>query len=126
MTVFDLCCDRCAAPLVGPAVAEEAGPYGVGFTYHPGDPERRDDSGLLCAGCWSALRQWLGDGRGTGHCALCRAELEPARSLHVRRTGELLAWQLCADHAVAFLNSLRTVEPKLDPATFRLAADWPA
>jgi hypothetical protein len=34
--------------------------------------------------------------------------------------GDLAGWQLCTAHALDFLNSLRTVEPKLDPATFRL------
>jgi hypothetical protein len=31
---------------------------------------------------------------------------------------------MCKDHAVEFLNRLRTVEPKLDPATFTLSGDW--
>jgi hypothetical protein len=97
----------------------------VRFVYHPGDAARGDDSGLLCAGCWSRTRSWLGGDRHPGTCARDGTAVSVEGSLHVRRAGELGGWQLCKGHAVEFLNRLRTVEPKLDAATLMLAADWP-
>jgi hypothetical protein len=55
---------------------------------------------------------------------VCAAAVEHSRSLHVHRAGDPIGWQMCKDHAVEFLNRLRTVEPKLDPATFTLSGDW--
>lgn len=126
MTVFDVRCDLCGTFLAGPAgPGRETGPYGVRFSYHPGDASRRDDSGLLCATCWEETRVWLGAERRPGRCARDGTAVEVAASLHVGRAGELAGWQLCRSCAVAFLNRLRTVEPKLDVAHFTLAADWP-
>ena len=53
-----------------------------------------------------------------------RAAVEHARSVHVLRSGEPEGWQLCPEHAVEFLNQLRTVEPKLSVETLSLAGDW--
>ena len=125
MTVFDLRCDRCGTELIGPGDDETPeGPYGIRFLYHPGDFLMKDDSGLLCQSCWTAARAWLGDERPENHCARCSAAVEHARSVHVHRTGDPLGWQLCPEHAVAFLNQLRTVDPKLSVETLSLAGDW--
>ncbi|MGH9041660.1 MAG: hypothetical protein ACRDZ3_15680 [Acidimicrobiia bacterium] len=125
MTVFDMNCDRCGTMLVGPAEGTEAiGPFGVRFMYHPGDFFLKDDSGMLCGGCWSAMMAWLGPERAEGRCAVCRVPVEHARSVHVHRSNDPLGWQLCKLHAVEFLNGLRTVDPKLDLDTFTLAGDW--
>ena len=59
-------------------------------------------------------------------CARCGAAVEHSRSIHVQRSGESEGWQLCPEHGVAFLNQLRTVEPKLSVESLALAADWPA
>ena len=126
MTVFDVRCDLCGVALAGPARRDQPdGPYGVRFSYHPGDPACRDDSGLLCTACWSETRAWLGAERLPGRCSRDGGPVTPSRSLHVQRGGELLGWQLCKVHAVEFLNRLRTVEPKFDEATLTLAGDWP-
>lgn len=120
-----MCCDRCGTALLGPAdEAEPAGPFGVRFLYHPGDFLLKDDSGMLCGGCWSGTLTWLGNERAEGVCAVCGAVVEHARSLHLHRSNDPYGWQLCKAHAVEFLNGLRTVEPKLDPDTFTLAGDW--
>lgn len=125
MTVFDLRCDDCGAFLAGPGDDDATGgPFGIRFLYHPGDFLLKDDSGLLCQGCWGRARAWLGEERPEGRCAVCVEPVEHAHSLHVHRSGDPLGWQLCRAHAVEFLNRLRTVEPKLDPATFTLAGDW--
>lgn len=119
MTVADLRCDRCGAALAGPVGLPSAeGRLGVRFAYHPGVPELKDDSGLMCEPCWAELAEWLGPPpRSMEACARCQAGLEGG-TLIVSRPGEFVAWPLCRDDAVAFLNGLRTVEPKLDPATF--------
>ena len=106
MTVFDTRCDRCGTELNGPNEA-------VRFLYHPGDPILKDDSGLLCRSCWRAALTWLGVEQQENACARCGIPVESARSVHVARSGEPETWQLCPDHAVQFLNQLRTVEPKL-------------
>lgn len=125
MTVFDMSCDRCGMILVGPAEeAEPAGPFGVRFLYHPGDFLLKDDSGMLCGGCWSEVVAWLGAERPEGVCSVCGVAVEHARSLHFHRSNDPYGWQLCKTHAVELLNGLRTVEPKLDPDTFTLAGDW--
>jgi len=125
MTVNDLLCDRCGTYLAGPGDDEVPdGPFGIRFLYHPGDFFLKDDSGLLCQGCWAALKTWLGEDRPENRCARCDLAVEHSRSLHVHRSNDPIAWQLCREHAVEFLNRLRTVEPKLDPATFSLAGDW--
>src|SRR5437764_1166570 len=62
------------------------------------------------------LIAWAGGGLAVEH----------ARSLHVQRSGEAEGWQLCPEHAVQFLNQLRTVEPKLSVDTLSLAGDWRA
>jgi hypothetical protein len=125
VTVFDLRCDRCGTMLLGPAEdADPSGPLGIRFLYHPGDFFLKDDSGMLCGPCWSGLTQWLGAERPEGSCAVCHVVLEHALSLHLHRSNDPYGWQLCKPHAVEFLNGLRTVEPKLDPATFTLAGDW--
>ena len=125
MTVFDLLCDRCAMVLLGPAEdVEPAGPFGIRFMYHPGDFLLKDDSGMLCGRCWTDALAWLGNERAEGSCAVCHVHLEHAQSLHVHCANDPYGWQLCKSHAVEFLNSLRTVEPKLDLDTFTLAGDW--
>ena len=124
MTVFDLRCDRCGALLVGPDEdGRSPGQFGVRFLYHPGDFLLKDDSGLACRTCWSATRAWLGE-QGKGRCSVCAVPVEHARSLHVHRAGDPASWQLCRMHAAEFLNDLRTVEPKLDPAGLTFAGDW--
>jgi len=123
VSISNLCCDRCGRPLAGPA--EDAGAVpeaGLRLSYHPGDPRLRDDSGLLCLGCWSVVAGWLGDPRPRA-CAVCGAPLRRHGSLYVRRGGDPEQWQLCPPHAADLLNSLRTVDPKLDRATFRLPLD---
>lgn len=107
--------------LPGPGALAETG---VRFSYHPGDPKLRDDSGLLCVGCWTAVAAWLGDSRPRA-CAVCGVRLRRHGSLYVRRGGDPAQWQLCPPHAADLLNGLRTVEPKLDRATFRLPLDTP-
>lgn len=119
MTVSDLHCDRCERLLAGPGGDVLAGPYGIRFVYHPGDPRLSDDSGLLCRDCWSATETRFGSARPRNRCAVCELALERFRSLHLRGGGEARSWQLCAEHAVAFLNELRTVEPKLEAAQLR-------
>lgn len=116
MTVFDLSCDACGAAVPRPD-------DGTRFLYHPGDFFLKDDSGLLCSACWSRTEAWLGE-RATGRCSVCGEAVEHARSLHVHPAGDPASWQLCRDHAAAFLNGLRTVEPKLEPAGMTFAADW--
>lgn len=111
MTILDLCCDVCGRFLPGPAA-------GVRFVHHPGTAELRDDSGMACSACWDTLTQGL-DVTATGRCAACGEPAPRKRSLHVRRFSEPGSWRLCAADAAGFLNSLRTVEPKLDPATFQ-------
>jgi hypothetical protein len=116
VTVFDLRCDGCGCLLAGPD-------DGTRFVYHPGDFFLKDDSGLLCRSCWAATVASLGE-RAKGRCSVCGSEVERARSLHVFPAGEPASWQLCREHAAEFLNGLRTVEPKLDPAGLTFAADW--
>jgi hypothetical protein len=111
LNIHDLRCDMCGRFLPGPAT-------GVRFVYHPGVPELRDDSGVACAACWDTLTQPL-DLTATGRCAACTEPVPRRQSLHVREFSQPGSWRLCARHAVGFLNSLRTVEPKLDPAAFR-------
>lgn len=117
MTVTDLRCDRCERLLAGPGGDVLAGPYGIRFVYHPGDPRLSDDSGLLCRDCWSVIEDRLGNARPSNMCAVCNAPVDRFSSLHLRGAGEARTWQLCIPHAVAFLNELTTVTPKLDPAT---------
>ena len=57
-------------------------------------------------------------------CARCGVAVEHSRSVHLQRSGESEGWQLCPEHAVEFLNQLRTVEPKLSVETLSLAGDW--
>lgn len=111
LTIHNLRCDVCGCFLSGPAA-------GVRFVYHPGVPELRDDSGMACAACWDTLTRAL-DLTATGRCAACAEPVARGQSLHVRRFSQPGSWRLCARDAVGFLNSLRTVEPKLDPAAFR-------
>lgn len=149
MSVTDLRCDRCDRLLLGPGdpqigvpgpggleMAEPASPAEtsasetaltpVRFVYHPGDYRLRDDSGLLCAQCWTtAVEHMGGETRKAGSCAVCRVVLERGQSLHVLRSGDPVAWELCRVHAVEFLNALHTVEPKLDAATFTFPSHSP-
>ena len=119
MTVFDVRCDRCGTELSSPDGA-------VRFLYHPGDMVMKDDSGLLCRSCWRAALGWLGVEQQVDVCARCGIPVERSRSVHILRSGEAEAWQLCPEHGVDFLNQLRTVEPKLSIETLALAADWQA
>ncbi len=119
MTVSDLLCDWCGSLLTGlEETGHGAGRLGVRFTYHPGSPSLRDDSGLLCTACWEAASTWLGAPTSKpGACSVCEDLLAEGR-LVITRTGQLSCWLRCRVHAVDFLNRLRTVEPKLDPVTF--------
>ena len=121
LTVTDLRCDCCGRLTAGPAPAGSAeSRTGVRFSYHPGDPRMRDDSGLLCAPCWASWAHDLGVA-APRRCACCGLEVSRLQSLHLRRLDEAgQAWQLCRLHAAERLNLLRTVEPKFDPQTFRL------
>lgn len=132
MTISNLRCDVCNALLPGlipgrPGSADRPddgdGRGGVRFSYHPGDPRMRDDSGVACERCWSEWSHWLGRPRPR-ICAVCEAPLVRTSSLFVSRLAEGPAdrqtWQLCSRHAAELLNRLRTVEPKFDPATFQL------
>jgi hypothetical protein len=120
MTLTDMRCDRCGLALSGPAHPGTVDPAaGIRFSYHPGDPRMRDDSGVLCGGCWGDWAARLGEPRAR-ECAWCGTPVTRRRSLHLRRAdlpGN--GWQLCASHTVDLLNQLRTVVDKLDVATFR-------
>ena len=118
VTINDLSCDVCGCFLPGPAA-------GVRFVYHPGVPELRDDAGLACQACWALITTSFDMPAGPSWCAACGEPVTRRQSLHVRRFTDPRSWRLCAAHAVGFLNSLRTVEPKLDPATFRFPAARP-
>ncbi len=111
MTINDLRCDVCGRVLPGPG-------SGVRFGYHPGVPELRDSSGLACTTCWNEATVEL-DLSARSRCAACGQPVTRQQSLHVRNLADPRSWQLCAGDAVRFLNRLRTVEPKLDLATFR-------
>ena len=130
MTINDLRCDVCGRMLTGlggstagPAAPATGSPRsgiraGVRFVYHPGRPELRDASGLACTPCWEeAVRSFSHP--VIGQCAACGTGVTRLGSLHLRCYDNPQAWRLCPPHAVEFLNRLRTVEPKLDPATFR-------
>jgi hypothetical protein len=129
MSINDLHCDRCGRLLTGLAAGSVAAQRlsstslpdsgtGVRFGYHPGNPALRDESGLLCGSCW---REWTsGLATGTGRCARCGDTVTRDRSLFLRELGARSGWQLCPQDAARQLNGLRTVEPKLDPATFAL------
>jgi hypothetical protein len=119
MTVYDLCCDRCGTPLAGPERTATGALAGVRFQYHPGVPDLGDDAGLVCRRCWELTFAWLGPRHPTA-CSRCEADLRGRPSLFVHHHGDLFPWRLCGDDAVEFLNALLTVDPKLDPATFRL------
>ena len=120
MTVSNLRCDVCNALLAGLIGGAGRGDMrGVRFSYHPGDPGMRDDSGLLCGACWSAWEGSLGTPRARS-CAVCATPVTRTTSLHLRRVDTRATWQLCAPHAAELLNTLTTVTPKLDPATFLL------
>lgn len=123
MTITDLRCDRCGIFLSGqggPAPASE-GPVDdpVRFVYHPGRPQLRDTSGLMCAACWAATESWLDGARRPQQCSVCGQRVQREQSLHVHRFNDAQTWRLCRSHAVEFFNRLRTVDPKLDATTFR-------
>lgn len=122
MSISDLRCDQCGRSLVGLGNGDADDDWlGVRFVYHPGDAKLRDDSGLLCRRCWAETSEWLGEPRlGPGPCPRCDTPAAGAARLHVSCPGDLESWQLCRRHAVEFLNRLRTVDPKLDAATFVL------
>ena len=115
MSIADLCCDLCGRVVAGPA-------EGVRFVFHPGVPDLRDDSGLACQDCWRHALAGL-DVTAVARCAACGEPVSRQRSLHLRPFDEPGFFRLCASHAVIFLNALRTVQPKLDAATFRFPAD---
>ena len=118
MTISDLCCDFCGRRLPGPGGA-------VRFGYHPGTPQFRDNSGLACEPCWADAVGRLDESAATRSCAGCGEAIMRTRSLHLRRLDSSHAWRLCASDAARFLNLLRTVDPKLDPVTFRFPAVSP-
>jgi len=119
VTVYDLNCDVCGRLVPGPGSA-------VRFVYHPGVPELRDNSGLACAACWDVIIRGLDLTAPAGRCAACADPAGRRQSLHLRRFDDPRTWRLCRRDAVAFLNALRTVQPKLDPATFRFPAEGPS
>ena len=118
MTIYDLSCDVCGRLLAGPGTE-------VRFVYHPGVPDLRDDAGLACRGCWATITGAYGDTDAADRCAACGQPVTRRQSLHLRRFDDPRSWRLCRSDAVAFLNSLRTVEPKIDPAAFRFPAKAP-
>ncbi len=111
MSINDLRCDLCGGFIGGPAT-------GVRFVYHPGVPELRDDSGLACVSCWDETVGGL-NVTAAGRCAACAEPAPYRQSLHVRRFDAPGSWRLCRRDAIAFLNSLQTVQPKLDATAFR-------
>jgi hypothetical protein len=115
MTIHDLHCDFCGRLLAAPGGA-------VRFGYHPGSAQFRDNSGLGCEQCWAEATGRLDRSATAGCCAACGVAVTRTQSLHLRRLEGGHTWRLCADHAPQFLNLLRTVQPKLDPATFRFPA----
>ena len=115
MTISDLRCDFCGRLIATPSEA-------VRFGYHPGAPQLGDNSGLACALCWADAVGGLGGPAALRSCAVCGEAVTRTRSLHLRRLDSHHTWRLCAGHAARFLNLLRTVEPKLDAATFRFPA----
>jgi hypothetical protein len=124
VSVTDLLCDVCGTALVGPAVPDaHDGPRAVRFMYHPGEFRLKDDSGLVCADCWAAIASRLGD-RHSDRCCRCSEPVTTRQALHWHRAGDPEPWLLCRRHAAELLNTLRTVEPKLDPDTMLFAADW--
>lgn len=123
MSVGDLRCDLCGAFLARPAGLDTSGRGAINFLYHPGDFLMKDDSGLMCESCWEQTTTALGE-RVQGLCCVCGVEVEHAHSLHLHEAGDPLPWQFCGRDGATFLNSLRTVQPKLDPETFTLSGDW--
>jgi hypothetical protein len=120
MTVRDLRCDLCGCSLVGPAVDETpADRAAVTLVYHPGRRALGDTSGLICQRCKADVVGGLGADKPQNRCAVCGSSVTRFESLHVLVGGEPGEWQLCASDAVAFLNRLRTVEPKLVAEQFR-------
>jgi DNA-directed RNA polymerase subunit RPC12/RpoP len=121
MTIFDLRCDRCGTAIIGPATADrDDDRYGVRFAYHPGSRELSDNSSMVCSACWTAMENWLGDETeevDEPTCSVCGVALESCLFVH---RGGSTQWLLCHAHAIEFLNSLRTVEPKLDADSFVL------
>lgn len=127
MTITDLRCDHCECglPLPPELAVSGGGQASVRFSYHPGNPHLRDNSGLLCLACWDELATGWDDPAVVDRCAKCGTGASRFTSLHLRasaRSGEV---QLCGRDAVEFLNALRTVDPKLDPETFRFPGDQP-
>ncbi len=60
---------------------------------------------------------------GADRCSRCGRELRDEPSLYVNEAGDSVGWRLCRDDALEFLNSLRTVEPKLDASSFVLPSE---
>lgn len=123
MTIFDLRCDRCGTPLAGLVGGDGSGPnQAVRFRYHPGRKDLADDAGMLCRACWSNAVAWFGP-PGADRCSRCGRELRYEPSLYVNEAGDSVGWRLCRDDALEFLNSLRTVEPKLEASSFVLPSE---
>lgn len=121
MTIGDLRCDVCGKTLAGPDA-------GVRVLIHPGDARLKDDSTLMCRGCWTGVVEWLGAAERIDVCARCERGVASNDSLHVTLMvggpGAWPTWQLCRTHAVEHLNRLRTTEPKLTVATLALRSDF--
>lgn len=127
MTISDLRCDCCQRRLVLPPgfAGEPASQRSIRFSYHPGDPHLRDNSGLSCQPCWDRLvGTWTAS--APDRCAACAAPVTRFTSLHVKSSAQSGSHQLCMVHTVAFLNALATVQPKLDQASFRFPGPGPA
>lgn len=98
---------------------------GVRFVYHPGTAALRDDSGLACEPCWAEAVRGLDDSAAPRRCASCGQPVTRYQSLHLRRFDDPRSWRLCAADATRFLNQLRTVQPKLNQATFQFPSPLP-
>ncbi len=121
----DLRCDHCECglPLPPDLALNDRRRASVRFSYHPGNPHLRDNSGLLCLACWNELAAGWDEAPIVDRCTRCGAVVSRFTSLHIRASETSGEVQLCASDAVDFLNALRTVDPKLDPETFRFPTE---
>ena len=128
MTVADLRCDSCERYLSGPGIDGATESDAVRLLFHPGDARFKDDSTLLCRGCWARIEAELGEAERPDVCARCGARVGRDDSLHLSRIlggpGLWPTWQLCRTHTVEFLNGLRTTDPPLTDETLYLRKDF--
>ncbi|HEX9713930.1 MAG TPA: hypothetical protein VGB52_15415 [Actinomycetota bacterium] len=131
MTIADLRCDVCGTGLAGSAMLVPDDPRSaIRLFVHPGDPLHREDSILVCQGCWRGLLAWMGEQGRADACAACGVPVSYEGSLHVLvmtgRIGEAPEWQLCRAHAVELLNRFRFTDPKMRIEDLALKADFTA